>query len=70
MSEQTQESSLQDIFKPIAMELKENEMKILDELSGAQGNIVDMGGYFQPDLQKVKMAMRPSATFNDILNKL
>ena len=36
----------------------------------AQGNPVDLGGYYQPDFAKASHAMRPSATFNGILDTI
>jgi isocitrate dehydrogenase len=35
-----------------------------------QGKPVDVGGYYQPDDRKASAALRPSATFNQILNTL
>jgi isocitrate dehydrogenase len=33
-----------------------------------QGKAVDLGGYFRPDDTKASAAMRPSATFNRIID--
>ena len=38
------------------------------ELLDAQGDPVDLGGYFHPDPAKCAAAMRPSATFNSIID--
>ncbi|MDC0255485.1 NADP-dependent isocitrate dehydrogenase [Bacteriovoracales bacterium] len=70
LSEQSQDSELQEKFKKVSQELSKNESKIVEELNGAQGNAVDIGGYFQPDQEKVSKAMRPSETFNSILKTL
>src|SRR4029079_510542 len=59
-----------DRFRALADELSQNEEKILDELNSVQGDGVDLGGYYRPDLEKAVAAMRPSATFNDALAKL
>jgi len=40
------------------------------ELIAAQGKPVDIGGYFQPDAAKTTAAMRPSATFNTMIDRL
>ena len=48
--------------------LQENEATIVQELIGCQGVAVDIGGYFQPDEEKVAKAMRPSATLNGLLS--
>jgi isocitrate dehydrogenase len=57
-------------FAPIAEQLATNEATILQELLDAQGEPVDIGGYFHPDADKVDAAMRPSATLNGILAQL
>ncbi len=57
-------------FAPIADQLEQNETKILEELNSVQGKSVDIGGYFQPNFELAEKAMRPSATFNQIINSL
>ena len=44
------------------------EETILAELNTAQGNPVDLGGYYQRDSEKVGSAMRPSPTCNAIVD--
>jgi isocitrate dehydrogenase len=39
-------------------------------LIAVQGKPVDIGGYYRPDDTKASAAMRPSATFNEILGTL
>jgi isocitrate dehydrogenase len=70
LAEQTQDKDLQGRFSGVAKELAENESKINEELMAAQGSPVDLGGYYQPDFEKASKAMRPSATFNRILDSL
>ena len=41
--------------------------QIIDELGSVQGQPVDIGGYFFADSEKTKAVMRPSATFNQLL---
>lgn len=67
LSEQSECSELQQQFAPVAAALAENEAKIVEELNQAQGAQVDIGGYYQPDTEKVVQAMRPSKTLNEIL---
>ena len=43
---------------------------ILQELQAAKGKPVDLGGYYHPDPAKMQAAMRPSATFNKILDSV
>ena len=68
--EQTQDPSLQEEFSDLAARLTESETIIVEELTTAQGDPVDIGGYFHPDDEAALRAMRPSATFNAVLNTL
>jgi isocitrate dehydrogenase len=54
----------------LAKSLTENEQKIVDEMNSAQGQRVDIGGYFLADPVKTKQVMRPSDTFNNALASL
>jgi isocitrate dehydrogenase len=56
-------------FKTLADELKTARPQIVAELTAAQGEPVDVGGYYKPDQEKVSRAMRPSPTWNAILDK-
>jgi isocitrate dehydrogenase len=58
-----------ETFSKIAIELKDNRTQIVTELKLCQGKAVDVGGYYQFDEKKVNTAMRPSPTFNKILDK-
>ena len=70
LAAQTKDAELQAKFAKVAKQLEENEAKINEELLGAQGKPVDMGGYYHPDKAKVSKAMRPSATLNAIVDAL
>ncbi len=70
LAEQDNDSELQTLFLPVAKQLTENETKIVDELISAQGKSVDLGGYYLTDRSKVAQVMRPSETFNSIINSL
>jgi len=70
LAAQDKDAELKARFAPLAKALTENEAKINEELIGAQGRPVDMGGYYQPDFAKTSAAMRPSATFNAALASL
>ncbi|MEJ2359749.1 MAG: NADP-dependent isocitrate dehydrogenase, partial [Deinococcales bacterium] len=54
-------------FKALAEALEANQATIADELLAAQGAPVDLGGYYRPDDALASRAMRPSATFNRLL---
>ncbi|HEY5594369.1 MAG TPA: NADP-dependent isocitrate dehydrogenase, partial [Nitrospiria bacterium] len=70
LAEQTEDKDLQARFAKVARELEKNEAKILSELNGAQGKPVDLGGYYHPNLEKTTKAMRPSPTFNAIVDAI
>lgn len=63
-------SELRAQFQPFAEQLAAKQQQIVDELNGAQGAPVDIGGYYQPDDAKAEAAMRPSETFNAALAAL
>merc|ERR1719265_57781 len=57
-------------FGPIAAALTENEGKITQEMIDCQGSPVDFGGYFKPVDDLAFAAMRPSTTFNEVIDAL
>ncbi len=67
LAEQTDDKELQSQFAPLAKSLSENEQLILEELGVVQGGSVDLAGYYHADMDKMKAAMRPSATLNEAL---
>lgn len=67
LAQQTDDAELQAHFAPLAKALTENEHTIAAELKAVQGQLVDIGGYYLPDTEKLKAVMRPSATFNAAL---
>jgi isocitrate dehydrogenase len=68
LAAQTEDAELQAHFKPIAAALTSKEKTIVGELSDVQGKPVDIGGYYKPDTDKTNAAMRPSATFNAVID--
>ena len=68
LAEQSDDPELQAGFAKLARELSDNEQIIMNELIAAQGQPVDIGGYYQPDPEKVTAAMRPSPTLNRIID--
>ncbi|MHA1539071.1 MAG: NADP-dependent isocitrate dehydrogenase [Alphaproteobacteria bacterium] len=70
LAEQSDDSELAKKFSPIFEQLSSNEEKINEELLSVQGKPVDLGGYYKLDEDKVNAVMRPSATFNDIINAI
>lgn len=67
---QDEEKELKERFEKPARELAENEAKINEELIKVQGKPVDIDGYYFPDESKVEKVMRPSPTFNAIIDAM
>ncbi|HEU0166549.1 MAG TPA: NADP-dependent isocitrate dehydrogenase [Chloroflexota bacterium] len=70
LGKQAKDPALAQTFAPIAQALRENEAAIVQELRGVQGHAVEVGGYYRPDPTKATAVMRPSRTFNSILERL
>ncbi|GAA3511281.1 NADP-dependent isocitrate dehydrogenase [Dietzia aurantiaca] len=68
LATQTEDPELAARFAPLAEKLDADKDTILEELTVVQGNAVDLGGYYQPDTEKLKSAMRPSKTLNKHLD--
>ena len=68
--EQSDDSELQAHFAPLAQQLKDNEASIVAELNNAQGQAIEIGGYYQPKVELMAKAMRPSASLNQIIDAL
>lgn len=64
---QDKDAELKSAFSPLADALASNEEKIVNELNSAQGQSMDIGGYYHPNEAKVSAAMRPSETLNGII---
>ncbi|MEJ6591546.1 MAG: NADP-dependent isocitrate dehydrogenase [SAR86 cluster bacterium] len=67
---QNRDPKLQETFTRVAAQLAENEAKIVDELNAAQGSAQDVGGYYDPNPELANKAMRPSQTFNKIIDSV
>jgi isocitrate dehydrogenase len=70
LADQADDRELQDTFAPVARELEGQEAKIVGELNGVQGRPVSIGGYYHPDPALTAQAMRPSPTFNAIVEAI
>ena len=67
LAEQNLDTELKNIFTNAALKLSKNESNIVEELNLAQGNPVDIGGYYFLNEELATKEMRPSKIFNDIL---
>lgn len=70
LAKQSEDEEIASTFAPVAEALRSNETTIADELLAVQGSPADLGGYFLPDEEKTSAVMRPSATFNKIIDEL
>ena len=70
LAAQSEDAELATAFGPIAKELTDGEETIAQELLAVQGKPADIGGYYRPDPEKASSVMRPSATFNRILEEI
>ena len=69
LAAQDTDAELKSKFAKLAEALLANEEKIVDELNAAQGVAMDLGGYFKLNTELASAALRPSATFNEILSQ-
>ncbi len=70
LANQGADSSVAAFFKPIADELESKQDSIRAEFNGAQGAKVDLGGYYKFDDNKANAIMRPSKSFNAIIEQI
>ena len=70
LADQSRDPELKWRFNTIASKLVANEAKINAELLATQGSPIDLGGYYHPDFERASRAMRPSATFNAIIDAM
>jgi len=68
LAAQDRDAVLKARFAKIAQALAEKETAISQELLAAQGQPVDLGGYYLPDPTRTERAMRPSATLNAVID--
>jgi isocitrate dehydrogenase len=70
LATQNHDMELKSRFEKIASALAENETRITQEMLDAQGPPADIGGYYMPDHNKTTKVMRPSDTFNNIIDTM
>ena len=70
LANQSADASIAAFFKPIADELESKQDSIRAEFNGAQGAKVDLGGYYKFDDNKANAIMRPSKSFNAIIEQI
>ena len=70
LAEQTKDVKLQSHFIKLAQELSDKETEIIMEFNAVQGQTIDIGGYYKPNIDLTIKAMRPSPKFNEALESL
>ena len=70
LAKQEQDLELKNRFSEIADKLSSNEAKITKELIDAQGQPMNIEGYYFPNEKLAAKAMRPSSTLNRIIDNL
>lgn len=70
LAKQKTDTALASMFANIHQELKDKEETIVSELIGVQGKKQDINGYYFMEKSVLDVAMRPSSTFNSILDKI
>ena len=70
LADQNKDQVLQQRFKKVYQQCKQHKETILNELIQAQGNAIDIGGYYKPNIELVYRQMRPSNTLNTILENI
>ncbi|WP_299001298.1 NADP-dependent isocitrate dehydrogenase [uncultured Tenacibaculum sp.] len=70
LAAQDNDAELKAQFAPIAEKMAAGETTIVNELNTVQGKAVNIGGYYEPNDGLADNVMRPSTTFNAILQSI
>jgi isocitrate dehydrogenase len=70
LAAQSDDAALAAKFAPVAQALAASEKQIVEELIAVQGKPAEIGGYYRPNVDLVNKVMRPSATFNAVIDAL
>jgi len=70
LAEQDKDADMKTRFSKMYKELEANEKKITDDMISVQGKQVDIGGYYVPNDKTANEVMRPSLTFNKIIDEM
>ncbi|MBF0421555.1 MAG: NADP-dependent isocitrate dehydrogenase [Magnetococcales bacterium] len=68
LAEQNDNDTIKQCFIPIHAQLLQKQADIIAELNATQGQAIDLGGYYHCPPEKMAAAMRPSRTFNAIID--
>ena len=70
LKKQYDDEDLQSTFQIIAKKLKDKENDIVSELSTRDIGLTDISGYYFPVSDKINKYMRPSSSFNAIIDSI
>ena len=70
LAAQDEDAELKAQFVPVAENLAKNEEAIVKEMNEVQGKPVDIKGYYFADDSLAKSVMRPSQTFNQVIDSI
>jgi isocitrate dehydrogenase len=70
LAQQKEDAPLREVFTSFHPLMEAQADRIAQELMDAQGSPQELGGYYFPSEEKVRRAMRPSITFNKLLQDL
>ncbi|MDR0467408.1 MAG: NADP-dependent isocitrate dehydrogenase, partial [Campylobacteraceae bacterium] len=70
LSLQKENGKIAKIFEPIFDEFKKQEKEIVKEFNSIQGTAIVLDGYFNPSDEFLNKLMKPSVTFNKILENI
>jgi isocitrate dehydrogenase len=70
LAAQDEDQELKALFTPVAEQLTASEAKIASELIDNQGSSQEINGYYHPDINMTETVMRPSATLNQVIDKI
>nr|WP_317403398.1 NADP-dependent isocitrate dehydrogenase [uncultured Helicobacter sp.] len=70
LANQSTDSNIAAFFTPIANELESKQDSIRAEFNSTQGVKVDLGGYYKFDDSKTEAIMRPSKSFNAVIERI
>lgn len=70
LSEQNKNTDLKEEFEKVYDQLSKNNNIIMSEINSVQGEKVNLEGYFNTNDKITKQIMRPSLTFNKIIDNI
>ena len=70
LADQNKDESLKIQFKALSEKLDSCEIKIIEEMNSSQGSQIKINGYYRADETLVSQKMRPSKTFNKVIDNL